>query len=64
MPSIPMMTDWETVGLPLVGGVDVTTRARLVSPQKLLAAVNAYYPQNGGPEKRHGHTAETVTDTR
>lgn len=64
MPSIPMMTDWETVAVPLVGGVDVTTRARLVSPSKLLVAENAYFPMNGGPEKRKGHTAVTVEDSR
>lgn len=63
MPSIPNDFVWETVAVPLVSGVDLNTRARLVEKTKLLKAENIYFPRNGGPEIRRGHTAYTVKDS-
>lgn len=55
------VNEWETVAVPLTQGVDLNTRARLVEPTKLLDAKNCFFPRNGGPEKRKGYTADTVT---
>jgi hypothetical protein len=55
-----IVNEWETVAVPLVNGVDLNTRARLVEPTKLLSAKNCYFPRSGGLEKRKGHTSETV----
>lgn len=63
MPVITNSMVWEEVALPLMKGVDLNTRARLVESDKLLSAVNAYFPRSGGPEKRKGHIAERVNDS-
>lgn len=51
----PYELQWETVAVPLVDGLDLNTRARLVKPPTLLRALNVRFPREGGPEKRHGH---------
>lgn len=51
----PYELQWETVAVPLVEGLDLRTRARLVKPTALLRALNVRFPRNGGPEKRSGH---------
>lgn len=63
MPVISNQMFWDSVGIPLVSGIDVNTRARLVSPDKLLRAENVSYPRNGGPQKRTGHTGFNVLDS-
>lgn len=62
MPTVTGDYIWETVGIPLVKGVDLNTRTRLVSPDNLIKAENVYFPRKGGPEKRRGHTGYTVVD--
>jgi hypothetical protein len=54
--------EWETVAIPLVKGVDLNTRARLVDAGTLLKAENVYFPRGGGPEKRRGHAGYIVRD--
>ena len=58
--NIPGSVEWETVAVPLVSGIDLNTRARLLEPTKLVVAKNAYFPAAGGPEKRKGHVAVPV----
>jgi len=62
MSVITNTMEWEEVALPLTKGVDLNTRARLVESDKLLSAVNCFFPREGGLEKRLGHTAERVRD--
>lgn len=45
----------ETVALPMVKGVDLTTDARLLNPPALLEATNTRFT-GGGAKKRRGHT--------
>lgn len=54
---------WDLVGIPLVKGVDLNTRTRLVQPDVLVKAENVYFPRKGGPEKRRGHTAHIIKDS-
>lgn len=63
MPSVSGNYLWEYVGIPLVSGVDLNTRARLVEKTRLLKAENVFFPRNGGPEIRRGHTAYLVQDS-
>lgn len=63
MPSIQSTLVWETVGIPLVSGVDLNTRARLVDKVKLLKAENVFFPRTGGPETRRGHQSLVVQDS-
>lgn len=51
---------WETVAVPLVKGLNLRARARLVEPPALLKAKNVRFPRSGGPEKRSGHSAEAI----
>lgn len=62
MPAITNDMQWDTVAIPLAGGVDLNSRIRLVDPANLAKAENVYYPQSGGPEKRRGHRAYRLYD--
>lgn len=57
MPVITNQMQWETVAVPVTKGVDLTTRHRLIDPDKLAKAENVFYSKFGGPEKRRGHKA-------
>lgn len=57
MPAIQNTMLWEVVGVPLVKGVDLNTRDRLIDAGSLTVADNVYYTKSGGPEKRRGHKA-------
>jgi hypothetical protein len=57
MPTIVNEMKWETVAVPIVQGVDLSTRNRLIDGATLAVAENVYYPVTGGPEKRRGHKA-------
>lgn len=50
----------DTVAIPFTSGIKPNTRARLLEPDKLQAAVNCYYQLNTGPQKRNGHTSRVV----
>lgn len=60
MANVSGSFEWDTVGIPLVKGVDLNTRARLVDPAALLVAENIAFPRNGGLEMRRGHIAKVV----
>lgn len=49
----------DTIALPIIKGLDVTTDARLVTPPSLLEAENTQF-SGGGAKKRVGHTALRV----
>lgn len=49
------MLQRDTVALPLIKGLDITTDARLVEPPALLEAENTRFT-GGGAKKRRGHT--------
>jgi hypothetical protein len=54
---MPMRMEYETVAIPIVKGLDVTTRARLVQAPSLLQAQNSRFPRGSGSAKRRGHLA-------
>src|SRR4249919_2374625 len=49
----------ETIALPILKGLDVTTDARLLTPPSLLEAENTQFT-GGGAKKRQGHTSLKV----
>lgn len=49
----------DTIALPIVKGLDITTDARLVNPPSLLEAENTQFA-GGGAKKRRGHTSLLV----
>jgi hypothetical protein len=49
----------ETVAIPIIKGLDVTTDARLVTPPSLLEAINSRFA-GGGAKKRRGHEGRYV----
>lgn len=50
----------DTVAIPFTSGIQPATRARLLEPQKLLAAQNCFFLQDQGPQKRFGHEEHIV----
>lgn len=50
----------DTVAIPFISGIQPATRARLLQPQKLLAAQNCFFLQDQGPQKRFGHVDHVV----
>lgn len=50
----------ETVALPVVKGINVTTAARLLDPGDLLEAQNVRFPSGSGAKKRRGHAGSRV----
>ncbi len=57
----PYQLQWESLGIPLVKGLQTRTRARLVEAQGFAVAENVEYPVTGGAQKRRGHTATRIT---
>lgn len=51
---------WEPVAVPVAKGIDLRTRARLVSAQNLLSAQNCQFPLNGGVSKRYGNFSKRL----
>lgn len=58
------MLDYEPVAIPIVEGINVTTRARLLQPQALLEAENVRFPTGSGAVKRRGHTGARARSTK
>lgn len=59
-----MSLDKETVALPFVSGVQPSTRARLLNPDKLLVAENCQYVLDQGPQRRNGHLGRVVRSSK
>lgn len=56
----PQSFEWETVPLPIRKGVDLFSRTRMTDSEYLTAAVDVYFPKEGGVEMRRGHVAKPV----
>lgn len=59
-----MPLQYETVAFPVVKGIDVTTKARLIEAPGLLEAVNSRFPTGGGASKRRGHAGRRVRNNK
>jgi hypothetical protein len=55
---MPLVTD--TVAIPVVRGINVTTPARLLEPMELLEAENVRFPLGAGAKKRRGHAGSRL----
>lgn len=55
-----MPLEFNTVAVPVTGGVNLTTPARLLPPGQLLEATNSRFPRGAGATKRRGHSATRV----
>lgn len=63
-PKNPDAVAWETVFLPLAGGVDLRTPARAVAPQRLLKLENGRFDSaDAGLRKRRGHVSRVIRNT-
>ncbi len=51
-----MPLSWETVSVPLVGGLDTKTDEKAVLPTKLTVLENGEFTKGGSLRKRFGHT--------
>ena len=59
-----MALDKETVALPFVSGIQPSSRARLLNPDKLLVAENCQYVLDQGPQRRNGHIGRVVRSSK
>src|SRR5262245_44437900 len=55
-----MSVSYETVAIPVVGGLNINTPARLLEPTQLLEAQNVRFPLGAGAKKRRGHTGQRI----
>lgn len=54
------MAEWTTIAIPMGGGLDVKTDAKVVLPTKLTALENAEFVEGGSVRKRPGYDRVTA----
>ncbi len=52
-----MFSEWATLPLPFVGGLDTKTDGKLVAPPKLTVCQNAVFTKHGTLKRRYGYDA-------
>lgn len=57
-----MASNWDTIAIPLVGGIDTKSDAKSAPPTKLVELENGVFTKRGSIRKRHGYDATPALD--